>query len=180
MMKVKKLINFMLCSLLIAFSVACAPVRQPKDNPIFVGIAFYQNSSENNKWSVVKNNKSIINNMIETKNNKIVYNENPEFLFYIYSQNEINLETKDSDYISNTTRNAVTLTDQTLTFTLERLAEDTDVLIYFIYKDKDSYYLKFIKEQEHITSESETILINLSNNKFTQISLTLKINLSVT
>ena len=179
-MKFKKLITFVLCMLISLFSTACLSANQKNSNPYFVGVAFYQSSHENNKWNTVKNNTSIINNMIETKDDKIVYNENPEFLFYVYSQNAISPNTEDRDYISNTTRKPVTLSNKILTFTLERLAEETDILIYFIYKDKNSYYLKFIKEQANITNESETITLNISDKDFTQIRLTLKINLSVT
>ena len=117
--------------------------------------------------------------MIETKDNKLVYSENQEFLFYVYSQNEITSIFNDSDFISNTTRDVVEIKNNTLNFTLERIAENTDVLVYFIYKNNDGYFLKFIQEENNISKETETINMEINNPHFNKVQLILDVNLSV-
>lgn len=178
-MKFVKYISAILCLILISFCSACIQSPAKSSNAKFVGIAIYQNSVENSKWENIIDDESLINHLIETEDDKIVYDQDPEFLFYVYSQNEITNDTKDSDYISNTTKDKVILESQTLKFTIERLAEETDILIYFIYKIDDEYYLEFVKAQDNISNESETISLEIENDYFNQIELNLKINLSV-
>ena len=178
-MKFIKYINICLCLIMISFFAACSYSPSNSSNSKFVGIAIFQSSVENSKWDNIKDDESLINHLIETDDDKIVYDQDPEFLFYIYTQNEITNNTKDSDYISNTTRDKVLLDNQTLTFTFERLAEETDILIYYIYKIDDEYYLEFIKSQDNISNESETISLDIDNDYFNKIELNLKINLSV-
>lgn len=178
-MNFKKIIYFAFCLLILCFSCSCTPNNPTYDDANLVGVAIYQNAPENNKWNVVENNKSIINNLIETKENKIVYNENPEFLFFIYSQNILNNSSKNTDFISNTTRDNVYFEDSILTFNIERIAEPTDILIYFVYKENNTYYLKFIKEVNNISNEIASIVLKTKHPNFTAINLTLSTNLSV-
>ena len=178
-MKIKNLITGLMCILAIFVSSACSPAninKEPKYE--FVGIAIYQNSKENTKWINVKNDPSLINNMIETQDDKIVYKDEPAFLFYLYTQAAISTSTLNDSYISNTTRDEVTINNNTINFKMERIYEQTDVLIYFVYKNKDSYHLNFIKEQDNISNESETIVIDIENESFNKVKIDLEINLS--
>lgn len=179
-MKIKRIINIFLCVLLLFISSACSTKDTATESSAkFVGIAIYQNSTENSKWNNIKDDTSLINNMIETKDNKLVYSDNQEFLFYVYSQNEITSIFNDSDFISNTTRDVVEIKNNTLIFTLERIAENTDVLVYFIYKNDDGYFLKFIQEENNISKETETINMEINNPHFNKVQLILDVNLSV-
>ena len=177
MKKLLKYISIAMSFVLLFLVSACTNNNSDPDID-FVGIAIFQNSVENNKWNSIKQDKTLINNIIETKDNKIVYDADPEFLFFIYSQESISSYTKNSDYISNTTRDEVEITENKIKFTIERIAEDTDILIYFIYKIDGEYYLKFVKEAENISSDSKTIILDIDNDHFDKIELNLEINLS--
>ncbi len=178
-MKLRKIINAMLCFVLIITTSACTPkTDENRTDSNFVGIAIYQNSPENIKWNNIKQDPSLINNIIETKDDKILYKEEPEFLFYVYTQNIINLNTNDNNYLSNTTRNPTTITDAIIKFNLERIAENTDVMIYFIYKINNEYYLKFVRAEDNISNEITSIIIDIDHKYFNKVEILLELNLS--
>lgn len=180
MIKIKRFINITLCFVMAFLFAACSDKNNDSTaSTTFVGIAVFQNSIENTKWESVNKDKTLINNIIETKDNKISYTADPAFLFYVYTQNEINSNTQDSEFISNTTKDIVSISNRKISFTFERIAEDTDILIYFIYKTSDGYFLKFIKEQSNISSSSETISLDIESDNFDTVELNLKVNLSV-
>lgn len=180
MIKFKKIISLLICVIAVVFVSACSPDKNNASSQSeFVGVAIFQNSIENTKWKAINKDKTLVNNIIETNDNKIIYSDDPAFLFYVYTQDSIGLETKDSSFLSNTTREKVLISDNKITFTFERLAEDTDILIYFVYKTTDGYYLKFIKSEDNISQDSETILLDIQHSNFTQVELNLKINLSI-
>ena len=131
-MRVRRITNIIMCFVIMLIVSACSPkINNKETEASFVGIAIYQNSAENNKWKTIKQDTSLINNIIETRDDKIIYLEDPAFLFFVYTQKAIETNTKDSDFISNTTKDQVLITNNTISFTLERIVEDTDVLIYF-------------------------------------------------
>ena len=91
--------------------LGCSKSNNEKDSKIFVGIAIYQKLDDNLNWSKFTAKPNAINNIISTENNKITLDEEPELLFYVYSQNEITTLTTDSDFISNTTKDTVLIKD---------------------------------------------------------------------
>ena len=178
-MRLRKITNMAMCFVIMLIVSACSQKSNNDEiSPHFVGIAIFQSSTENTKWNTIRQDTSLINNIIETKDDKIMHSDDPAFLFFVYAQKLIDINTKDSDFISNTTRDQVLITNNTISFTLERIAEKTDVLIYFVYKNNDGYYLKFIKEQNNISEESKTITIDTNTSNFNTIEINLKTNLS--
>ena len=87
--------------LILPFSfIACSNKtdNNDKSTKIFVGIAIYQKLNGSLNWSKFNEKPSTVNNIISTKNNKIILDEDPELLFFIYSQNEITGSTKDENF----------------------------------------------------------------------------------
>ena len=161
--------------------IACSKKKsEPTETKQFVGIAIYQKLNENLNWSKFSEKPNAINNIISTKDNKIEVDENPELLFYVYSQNEITTNLSNSDFISNTTIDTVSIKDNTLSFRFERIIEDTEILVYYIYKLKtNDYYLEYISTKSNITKDSESFEFDISNNSFQKIKLTLETNLTI-
>lgn len=145
----------------------------------FVGIAIYQNSTQNTKYNTIKDKPSLINNIISTEDNKIKYSEEIEFLFYIYNQSKITKSIKDEDFISNTKRSKCIAENNSFEISIERLFESTDILLYFIYKNNDGYYMVYQNEIKNINEENKTITLDLASNDFEKIIINLKINLSI-
>jgi len=54
------------------------------------------------------------------------------------------------------------------------------LLIYYIYKlDSGDYYLEYKDSKNSITNETETIELDITNNNFSKIKLTLETNLTI-
>lgn len=161
--------------------LACSKNKEKEtETKIFVGVAIYQNLNNQLNWSKFKENPNSINNIISTENNKITLDENPELLFYVYTQNEITSSTSDSDFISNTTKDTVSIKDSKINFRFERIIEDTEVLIYYIYKHKDnSYYLEYKESKSDISKETENFELDITHDLFSKIKLTLETNLTI-
>ena len=67
----------------------------------FVGVAFYQKTSDNH-YERYRKSPAQANNLIVTKDNKISYTEKTESLFYIYSTDKITSSTSSENLITNT------------------------------------------------------------------------------
>ena len=181
-MKNLKSIFVILLATIIPFSFSACSKNKPKETEIkkFVGVAIYQNLNNQLNWSKFIEKPNAINNIISTENDKIVVDENPELLFYVYTQNEITSQTIDSDYISNTTRNDILIKDNQITFHIERIFEDTDVLIYYIYKlENATYFLEYQTTKTNINAESESFDIDITHDLFSTVELKLETNLSI-
>lgn len=176
----KLLLAFLLAVVFPMTAIACSNKSESSENKIFVGIAFYQKLEDNLNWSKFNAKPNAINNIISTKDNKLVLDENPELLFYVYTQNEITSNTTDSDFISNTTKDNISITNNTLSFRLERIVEDTEILIYYIYKLKDnSYYLEYKETKASITKATENFDLEINHSLFNKITLKLETNLTI-
>ena len=159
---------------------ACSKQNNKTNTKVFVGIAIYQKVENNLNWSKFTAKPSAINNLISTENNKIKVDENPALLFYIYSQNKITTATTDDTFISNTTKDKVSIKDNTISFRFERIIENTEILIYYIYKLEDnSYYLEFQDTKTNISNSTEMFEIEIKHNLFSKIKLTLETNLTI-
>lgn len=180
-MKYLKSILIVLLVAILPFSVlACSDKNDDKNTKVFVGIAIYQKLDGNLNWEKFNNKPNAVNNLISTINDKIVLDEEPELLFFVYSQNEITSNTTDKDFISNTTKDKVTIKDNTLSFRLERIIEDTEILVYYIYKlNSSDYYLEYKDSKSNITNETEVFEFDTTNNHFSKIKITLETNLTI-
>ena len=143
-------------SLIIPFSgLACSKSEEP-DTKKFVGIAIYQKLDSNLNWSKFSAKPNAINNIVSTKDDKIVVDEEPELLFYVYTQNEITSSTTDKDFISNTTKDTVTVRDSAINFRFERMIEDTEILIYYgeptPYSVSQEIYMDFLPQGNYLQS----------------------------
>ena len=99
-MKYLKSILIVLLVTILPFSVlACSNKNDDKNTKVFVGIAIYQKLDGNLNWEKFNNKPNAVNNLISTINDKIVLDEEPELLFFVYSQNEITSNTTDKDFI---------------------------------------------------------------------------------
>ena len=180
-MKRFKIIIAVLISIILPFSfLGCSKSETENDARIFVGIAIYQKLNSNLNWSKFSAKPNAINNIVSTKDDKIVVDEEPELLFYVYTQNEITSSTTDKDFISNTTKDTVTINNNTINFRFERMVEDTEILIYYIFKLEDNtYYLEYKESKENVSNETETFKLNITHNLFSKINLTLETNLTI-
>ena len=180
-MKRFKIIIAVLISIILPFSFSgCTKSETENDARIFVGLAIYQKLDGDLNWSKFKSKPSAINNIISTEEDKIVTSEEPELLFYVYTQNEITSNTTDSDYISNTTKDEVTIKDNKINFRFERMIEDTEILIYYIYKlEDDTYYLEYKEIKTNIKNNTENFELDITHSLFSKINLTLETNLSI-
>lgn len=177
-MKKLKSIIMVLVMLSMVFVSACSK-ESKEDEPTktFVGVAIYQNISSNKNYSKVQANANYINKIISTEDDKILYDEEPASLFYIYNPSGITSELNKNSFISNT-ENIINLKDNVLDITMERILEASDVLIFSIYKnDKDSYSLELISEED-INQTSQSFEFDFSHDKFNKIKLTLKTNMT--
>lgn len=181
-MKKLKSIIMVLVILIMVFVSACSKTNNDNNetsDKTFAGIAIYQNSSSNKNYSKIQSNANYINKIISTEDDKILYEEDPEFLFYIYEPNGITDGINKDNFISNTT-NLISLEDNILNITMERIFEDTDILIFSIYKNnKGKYSLELIGEEKNITQAIQSFEFDFIHNKFDKIKLTLKTNMSV-
>ena len=180
-MKYLKLLLVLLFAVVFpATSIACSNKTKETETKIFVGIAFYQKLDGNLNWSKFSEKPNAINNIISTQNNIIVLDESPELLFYAYTQNEITPNTADADFISNTTKDKISISNNNLTFRLERMVEDTEILIYYIYKLKDdSYYLEHVDKKSNVSQTTETFELDISHSLFSKVTLVLETNLTI-
>jgi len=180
-MKRFKIIIAVLISIILPFSfLGCSKSETENDARIFVGLAIYQKLDGNLNWSKFKAKPSAINNIISTEEDKIVTSEEPELLFYVYTQNEITSNTTGSDYISNTTKDEVVINDNKINFRFERMIEDTEILIYYIYKLEDNtYYLEYKEIKSNIKNNTENFELDITHSLFSKISLTLETNISI-
>ena len=179
-----KCLKTILIVLLVAFLPflysACSNKDDNKDSKVFVGVAIYQKLDGNLNWEKFSNKPNAVNNLISTQDNKIALDEEPELLFFVYSQNTITSSTTDENFISNTTRDEVTIKNDSLSFRLERIIEDTDIMIYYIYKLKNGdYYLEYKDTKSGLSKETEYFELDLTNNTFSKIKLTLETNLTI-
>lgn len=180
-MKQLKILLIVFLSVIFPFiTSACSnkdPIPETKD---FVGIAYYQKLDGNLNWTKFSKKPNAINNIISTKDNKIVLDEDPELLFFIYTQNKITQNTTNSDFLSNTTRDSISISNNTISFRAERMIEDTEILIYYIYKLKDStYYLEYKETKINITKTTENFEFEITHELFSKITLTLETNLTI-
>lgn len=179
MKRLKTILALIIAALLPTTFSACSKPNEPSTKK-FVGIAIYQNLNDNLNWSKFNEKHNSINNIISTKDNKINVDEEPTLLFFIYCQNEITSTLNDDAFISNTKRDCVELKDKNLSFRFERIIEDTDILIYYIYKlNTGDYYLDYKDSKSNITNETEIIELEIENTSFTNIKLTLETNLTI-
>ena len=180
-MKRFKIIIAVLISIILPFSfLGCSKSETENDARIFVGLAIYQKLDGDLNWSKFKAKPSAINNIISTEEDKIVTSEEPGLLFYVYTQNEITSSTTDSSYISNTTKDEVTIKDNKINFRFERMIEDTEILIYYIYKLEDNtYYLEYKEIKNSIKNNTENFELDITHSLFTKINLTLETNISI-
>lgn len=145
----------------------------------FVGVAIFQNQEINKNWTKIKNNPAAINNYVSTKENKLVLSDNASFLFYAYSQDKITSETNLDNLITNTTIANAKISSNTFSIEMERIAEETDILTYYIYKlEDDTFYLEYARETDNITNASQKINLNLKSEYFNNIKLTVKTNVT--
>lgn len=183
--KIMKNIKHFICLVLsaaITFAmIGCG--KTTKDEAVeyldIYGIAIYQNSPENKNFSIYSQNPKRASNLISTINERIVYAEEPEFLFYVYTKNPINLETKSSDYISNTTIEQPTISNNAITFSLERIKESSSILIFYIYKNKNNFMLQFIRQEDILQDSDELIEFELNNMNFSKVVINLRRNISI-
>ena len=180
-MKRFKIIIAVIISIILPFSFSgCSKPETENDARIFVGLAIYQKLDGDLNWSKFKAKPSAINNIILTEEDKIVTSEEPELLFYVYTQNEITSNTTDNNYISNTTKDEVTIKDNEINFRFERIIEDTEILIYYIYKLEDNtYYLEYKEIKNNIKNNTENFELDITHSLFSKINLTLETNLSI-
>lgn len=144
----------------------------------FVGVAFYQKTSDNH-YERYRKSPAQANNLIVTKDNKISYTEKTESLFYIYSTDKITSSTSSENLITNTISENFKIESPKIYFNLERISENTNILIYYIYKTSDStYMLLFQKEVTGIVNEETTIELAIKSDEFNQVVLTLSTNLA--
>lgn len=177
---IKLLLSFLFAIAFPLTSIACSNKTENSESKIFVGLAFYQKLDGNLNWSKFNAKPNAINNIISTKDNKIILDESPELLFYIYTQKEITSNTTDADFISNTTKDEVSISNNNISFRLERMIEDTEILIYYIYKLKNnSYYLEYKETKTNITKETENFEFEITHSLFKKITLTLETNLTI-
>lgn len=172
-----------LCMILISVTVfAGCKNNTNNDNEsakAFVGIAIFQNQEINKNWKKIKNNPIAINNYVSTKDNKLVLSDNANFLFYAYSQDKITSETNLNNLITNTKVANAKISSNTLSVEMERIAEETDILTYYIYKLEDNtFYLEYATKTDNITNASQKINLNLKTEDFNNIKLTVKTNLT--
>ena len=180
MKQIKTLLCLIISAIFILPISGCKNPENDKDAKIFVGIAIYQKLDNNLNWSKFSAKPNAINGIISTEENKIVLDEEPELLFFVYTQNEITSNTADTDYISNTTKDTVTVRDSAINFRFERMIEDTEILIYYIYKLEDNtYYLEYQETKTNIKNETESFEFNVTHSLFSKINLTLETNLSI-
>ncbi len=184
MKKIMRNFKIIICSLVAMILplclIGCSNDNDNTDTKTFAGIAIYQKIEDNLNWSKFNSKPNSVNNIISTKNNKIEINENPTLLFIVYTQNEITEHTTDEDFISNTTRDKVKLEDSSLSFRIERIVEDTDILIYHIYKlSNGDYYFEYVETKNNLKETTKTFEINFSHKAFSKIKLTLETNLTI-
>ena len=183
-MKYIKFLISMILTVAISFSFsACSNSKENLEEPfekIFVGLAIYQKLDNNLNWKKFNEKHNSINNLVSTINNEFTFDEDPSLLFYIYSKDEITSATSDSKFISNTVKDKVHIQNDCISFRFERIVEDTDILIYLIYKLEDSsYYLEYLNSKQNLTNETETIELNFTHKTFSKINLTLETKLSI-
>ncbi len=180
MKNIKQIITLILISFLLPFSLVACSDNSDDNNKLFVGVAIYQKQENNLNWAKFNAKPNAINNIISTEDNKIKLEDELEPLFFVYSINEIPSTIKDSDFISNTTRDKVKLNNNTLSFRLERIIEDTEILIYFIYKlESGDYYLEYKEIKTNISKSTEMFELSIINDNFSKINLTLETNLTI-
>lgn len=179
-MKKLKSIIMVLVMLSMVFVSACSKESQ-EDEPTktFVGVAIYQNVSSNKNYSKVQANANYINKIISTEDDKILYDEEPESLFYIYNPNGITSKINKDSFLSNT-ESLISIENNILNITMEKILEASDVLIFSIYKnDKGNYSLELISEKKDITKSSQSFEFDFSHSDFNKIKLTLKSNMTI-
>ena len=60
------------------------------------------------------------------------------------------------------------------------MVEDTEILIYYIFKLEDNtYYLEYKETKENILSETETFELGITHNLLSKVTLTLETNLTI-
>lgn len=179
MKKFKSIISLALSAIFVIFMTSCS--KKSSDDEEYkelFGVAIYQKTNENQNWNTYNKKPNKINNLFATENGEIDYYEETEFLFYIYTKNAINPETNPYDYISNTTIVSPKISENILNFSMERIKETSEVLIFYIYKTEDNFVAEYVKN-EKISSETDaTIEFDFHNENFSKIKLTLALNLS--
>lgn len=179
MKKVKSLISITLSIILVLFISGCKNKDDKETYKELYGIAIYQKTSENKNWSTYSKKTSKLSNLITTTNGEIVYNEDPGFLFYTYSKSEITADLSTNEFLSNTTINSPTISDNTLIFEMEKIKECSQILICCVYKNKDNFTLEFIQKENAIPDANETIELEINNPYFSKIKLNLLINITI-
>lgn len=179
MKKIKSLISITLCIILMLFISGCKNKNDKETYKELYGIAIYQKTNENKNWSTYSKKTNKLSNLITTTNGEIVYNEDPGFLFYVYSKSEITADLSANEFLSNTTINSPTISNNTLTFEMEKIKESSQILICYIYKNKDNFTLEFIQKENTTPDANETIELEINNPNFSKIKLNLLINISI-
>lgn len=158
---------------------ACKPKEEePEPKPIY-GIAVYQKDNADKMWNTYLSKPNKINNLILTENDEIIYDDMPSLLLFVYSKSEITPESKPEDFLTNTTMSNPIIDNNKIEFEIEKGLEVKEILIYYIYKSEETYYLVFAKHETNITDSSQ-IELEPENNLTTKIKVTLKNNLSTT
>lgn len=179
MKKYKNILHIVLSILIVILSVGCSNKKtEDEEYKELFGIAIYQKTNENQNWIAFNKKPNKINNLFSTENGEIDYYEETEFLFYIYTKNAINPETNPYDYISNTTIVSPKISENILNFSMERIMETSEVLIFYIYKTEENFVAEYVKN-EKISSETDAVIeLDFHNENFSKIKLTLALNLS--
>lgn len=180
MKNIKAIILIIISIILTPLASACSKNDNNIDDSYgdFVGVAFYQKTSDNH-YERYRKSPTQANNLIVTKDNKISYTEKTESLFYIYSTHKITSSTSSENLITNTISENFKIDGQKIYFNLERISENTNILIYYIYKTSDStYMLLFQKEVTDIANGETTIELAIKTDEFNQVVLTLSTNLA--
>lgn len=166
--------------MIISTSVCCSCKPNQDDKNIkrdFYGVAFYQKIDGDSSWSTIKNKPSKATNLITTVDDEIIYSDFPATLFYVYSKTTITQNTDANCFTTNTTINQTLIKDNQICFEIEKILECSEMLIYFIYKSNNSYYLSFISYETNITNGTE-LEFQLQDNAISKVKITFKDNLS--
>lgn len=160
-------------------TLACKPKEeQPEPKPIY-GIAVYQKDSHDKMWNTYLEKQNKANKLILTENDLIVYEDIPSLLLFVYSKSEITPESKPEDFLTNTTMKNPIIGNNKIEFEIEKGLEVNEILIYYIYKSEETYYLVF---DRHLTNVADGTALELKpeNSSISKITIKFRNNISTT
>lgn len=178
MKKIKSIISLVLSAIFVIFISGCKEKEEENNHKDLYGVAIYQKTNDNKNWNTYSKKPNKINNLFSTEDGEIDYFEETEFLFYVYAKNAITPETYAEDYISNTTIISPKISDNILTITMERIAETSEILIFYIYKTEDNFIAEYVKNEKISSGTDAIIELEFNNENFSKIKLNLMQNIS--